>query len=246
MSDVFGPSASYRSAALLLIKGVTWYYLIKRLLDLFLSVVLLIIFSPIMAAIAIIIKIDSKGPIFFKQKRVGSRRIHKNGRWEWEVVEFTCLKFRTMDHCADTTLHQSYVTALIQNNTEKMDELQHGKQTIHKLMFDPRITRIGRFLRKSSLDELPQFINVLMGHMSLVGPRPAIRYEVDVYKPWHKGRFNAQPGITGLQQVKARCTVSFDDQVMYDLEYINHQSLWLDLKIMVMTPLVVLNHHGAW
>jgi lipopolysaccharide/colanic/teichoic acid biosynthesis glycosyltransferase len=245
MGDVLNASSSFKPTSISFRRSKTWYFLIKRSLDFLLAIVLLIIFFLPMLGIAVLIKLDSKGPIFFKQRRVGSYRVRKGDRWTWEVVEFTCLKFRTMMHHADPTIHQSYVAALIQNNIEKMDELQSCKQDIRKLVFDPRITRIGRFLRKYSLDELPQFINVLIGNMSLVGPRPAIGYEVDLYKPWHKGRLNAQPGITGLQQVKARCMVDFDDQVKYDLEYIQNQSLWLDLKILLMTPLVVLRHRGA-
>jgi len=245
MSDVFRVPSTYLSTVWYSSRSVTWYFLVKRLLDFSLSVILLTLFSPVLAVIAILIKLDSSGPILFKQRRIGSRRIYKNGAWNWEVVEFNCLKFRTMIHHADPSLHQAYVTALIQNNVEKMDELQHDTQPIRKLVHDPRITRVGRVLRKYSLDELPQFLNVLMGQMSLVGPRPAIGYEVDLYKPWHMGRLHALPGITGLQQVKARCTADFDDQVKYDLEYIEKQSLWLDLKVMMLTPLVVLRHRGA-
>lgn len=246
MEDITGVSSSNKPAELLFSKDINGYFLTKRFLDISLAVVLLIFFSPLMLILAIMIKIDSPGPVFFKQERIGSRRVLKNGIWIWEAVEFQCLKFRTMVHHADPGLHRAYVTALIKNNSKKMDEIQNGQQPVRKLVHDPRITRIGRTLRKFSLDELPQFINVLFGEMSLVGPRPAIRYEVDSYKPWHRRRLNAQPGITGLQQVKARCTADFDDQVKYDLEYIEKQSLWLDIKIMVMTPILVLKHRGAY
>jgi len=246
MSEVFGTSSANKSAASSFSKSIAWYYFFKRLIDFILVVALLTVFSPLMIMIAILIKIDSRGPIFFKQKRVGSRRISKNGEWAWEVVNFDCLKFRTMVHNADPALHQAYVTALIQNNTQKMDELQGCQANIRKLVRDPRITRIGYILRKYSLDELPQFFNVLFGQMSLVGPRPAIGYEVEVYKPWHNDRFKAKPGITGWQQVKARCTADFDEQVKFDLEYIEKKSLRFDFKIMLMTPMVVLRHRGAY
>jgi lipopolysaccharide/colanic/teichoic acid biosynthesis glycosyltransferase len=245
MGDMFGISIPDRVVALTLGRDKKGYFLVKRLLDLTLAAMFLVLLSPLMAIVAILIKLDSAGPILFKQKRVGAHRVMQNGKWVWEPREFTCLKFRTMIHNADPSIHQAYVTALIQNNTTKMNELQNGKQKILKLEHDPRITKVGHYLRKSSLDELPQFITVLTGNMSIVGPRPAIGYEVAVYTPLHKGRLNAQPGITGLQQVLARCTCDFDDQVQYDLQYIKKQSLWLDLKIMLMTPLVVLKHKGA-
>ncbi len=238
-------SSVSKSVTLPIDQNLYWYYLVKRLLDFSLAVLLLIFFSPIMVVIAILIKLDTNGPVFYRQKRVGTRRVFSDGSWVWETVDFYCMKFRTMVNCADPTLHRNYVTALIQNNQKKMEEIQNGKQTIHKLVNDPRITRVGRVLRKYSLDELPQFFNVLNGEMSLVGPRPAIDYEVALYTPWHKGRFNAKPGITGLQQIEARCTAEFDVQVKYDLEYIAKQSLWLDLKIMVMTPIAIFFHRGA-
>ncbi len=245
MSEIYGGSSSYKSVALLL-NGITWYYLVKRVIDILISIVLLILFSPIMAIAAILIKLDTSGSILFIQKRVGARRVFKDGLWIWEAVEFDFLKFRTMVHNADPTLHKAYVTALIQNNQEMMDELQQCNHPVRKLVYDPRITRTGRFLRKYSLDELPQIFNVLSGEMSLVGPRPAIKYEVDLYQPWHRGRLNTKPGITGLQQVTARCTGSFDDQVKYDLEYIQNKSIWLDLKIIAMTPIAILRHQGAY
>ncbi len=244
MADVVGAPAFFKPAALLR-ERANWYFWIKRALDLILAILLLIGFSPVMAIIAILIVLDSRGPVFFRQERVGSRRVFRDGAWRWERVDFPCLKFRTMVHHADPSIHQAYVTALIRNDAQKMEALQNGSQPVRKLVHDPRITRVGRFLRKSSLDELPQFINVVLGQMSLVGPRPAIGYEVEQYKDWHLQRLNAQPGVTGLQQVRARCTLDFDDQVKYDLEYIARQSLWLDLKIMVMTPFVVLKHRGA-
>jgi lipopolysaccharide/colanic/teichoic acid biosynthesis glycosyltransferase len=146
---------------------------------------------------------------------------------------------------ADSSIHRAYVQALITNDEERMTALQGEATEIRKLIHDSRIIRPGIILRKLSLDELPQLWNVLRGDMSLVGPRPAIPYEVEVYQPWHLGRFQAQPGISGLQQVKARCTSDFDQQVRLDLEYIQNQSMWLDLKIILQTPLVIFSTKGA-
>lgn len=244
MTDIIR-SISLDKSQVLFSTRAAWYYPTKRLLDIALSIILLIIFSPLMALISLLIKLDSNGPVLFRQKRIGSRRVRKDHGWTWEVGEFTCLKFRTMFYNTDPSLHRTYVTALINNDQKKMEELQEGNQAIRKLVNDPRITRIGHKLRKYSLDELPQFLNVLVGNMSLVGPRPPIDYEVEMYQPWHKERLKATPGLTGLQQIKARCTVDFDDQVKFDLDYIAKQSLWLDLKIMVMTPYVVMRHRGA-
>ena len=146
---------------------------------------------------------------------------------------------------ADPSLHQAYVKALIENDEARMTAIQGAPTQPRKLVNDPRIIRPGKLLRKLSLDELPQFWNVLRGDMSLVGPRPAIPYEVEMYKPWHLQRLEAQPGITGLQQVSARCTTDFDRQVQFDIEYINSQSLWLDIKIILKTPLAVISTTGA-
>ena len=147
---------------------------------------------------------------------------------------------------ADPLIHQAYVSALIANDQKQMTALQGKATQTRKLIHDSRIIRPGHILRKLSLDELPQLWNVLRGDMSLVGPRPAISYEVEMYKPWHLGRLQAQPGITGLQQVVARSTSDFDQQVRLDVEYIQNQSLWLDLKIMLQTPLAIISTKGAY
>ena len=146
---------------------------------------------------------------------------------------------------ADSSIHQAYIKALINNDREQIHSLQGDASSTHKLVHDSRITRPGRLLRKLSLDELPQLFNVLRGDMSLVGPRPAIPYEVEMYKPWHLQRLETQPGITGLQQVISRSTADFDEQVQLDIEYIHQQTLWLDIKIMLRTPLVIISTRGA-
>jgi len=233
------------NALYLVAKNRDIYYFSKRVLDFVIALVLLSILSPLMLLIAILIKLYSPGPVFFVQERVGAKRQRRGNQSYWQKTTFRCYKFRTMRINADTSLHQAYMRALIDNDQEKMDELQGHNTKIRKLIRDPRVTRPGRILRKLSLDELPQFWNVLRGEMSLVGPRPAIPYEVELYKSWYLGRLQALPGITGLQQVTARSTFDFDEQMRLDIEYIQNQSFLLDLQIMLQTPLVVISTKGA-
>jgi len=228
-----------------LVEGRNFYYLTKRILDISLALLLLLLVSPILFVISILIVLYSPGPVFFIQERVGSKRLSCGKRSYWKKVTFSCYKFRTMHVNADTSIHQAYVRALIENDKEKMDVLQGQATQTRKLVRDSRITRPGKFLRKLSLDELPQLLNVLCGDMSLVGPRPAIPYEVEMYEPWHMRRLEAQPGITGLQQVTARATADFDQQMKLDVEYVDHQSLWLDIKIILKTPFAVISAKGA-
>jgi lipopolysaccharide/colanic/teichoic acid biosynthesis glycosyltransferase len=224
----------------------TIYFVIKKMIDVLIAATLLIILSPLLSLIAIMIRFSSPGSIFFVQKRVGSKRVLIGNEMYWKKQIFPCYKFRTMYTNSDPSIHQAYVKALIKNDKGEMSAMQNGKTTpIRKLINDPRITPVGKLLRKLSLDELPQFWNVLCGEMSLVGPRPAIPYEVEMYKPWYKRRLEAQPGITGLQQVNARCTVDFEQQVLLDISYIDHQSLWLDIVIIFKTPFVILSTKGA-
>jgi lipopolysaccharide/colanic/teichoic acid biosynthesis glycosyltransferase len=221
------------------------YYFVKRALDLTLATLFLLVLSPLIALIAVLIVLDSRGPVIFSQVRVGSKRWVRDGFSYWRRSEFTCYKFRTMYHNADASLHQAYVQALICNDHQNMSELQGEKTETRKLVHDPRITWVGKYLRKSSLDELPQFVNILRGEMSLVGPRPAIPYEVDEYKPWHLRRLETTPGLTGLWQVSGRSSMDFDDSVRLDIQYIENKSLWLDLKIILKTPLAVISTKGA-
>jgi lipopolysaccharide/colanic/teichoic acid biosynthesis glycosyltransferase len=221
------------------------YFLTKRILDVLLALIILVFLSPLLALIAAAILIYSPGPVLFTQERVGTKRQYRKGNPYWRKESFKIYKFRTMKVHSDSSVHQAYVKALIENDRNQMNLLQGENTEVRKLIHDSRITRPGGLLRKFSLDELPQFWNVLRGDMSLVGPRPAIPYEVEMYKPWHCQRLAAQPGITGLQQVKARCITNFDDQVRLDIEYINDQSLWLDLKIILMTPFVIISAKGA-
>ena len=221
------------------------YYIAKRIIDLSVGLLALFILSPLIALVAILIKLDSPGPIFFIQERVGILRRFSNHVVYWQLHTFRCYKFRTMVCNADPSLHKSYIKALIDNDCKSMTTLQGSDTQIRKLTHDPRVTQLGRILRKSSIDEIPQFINVIKGEMSLVGPRPAIPYEVEMYKPWHFRRLETKPGITGLWQVTARSTCDFDQIVKLDIQYIENQSLWTDIKIILKTPIAVLFCRGA-
>jgi len=226
-------------------RGRSFYFLLKRFIDFWVALLVPIFLLPVFVIISIAIVIDTPGPVFFRQERVGAKRIKRNNGFSWQHSIFTCFKFRTMIHNADSSLHQNFVEAFINADEEGMNECQGEKSQIKKLIHDPRITRVGQFLRKTSLDELPQFWNILKGDMSLVGPRPAIPYEVAVYKPWHFQRLQGMQGLTGLWQVTARCSADFDEMVSLDIEYLNTQSTWLDLKIILKTPFAVISGKGA-
>ena len=217
------------AADILAVQKARRYQRLKRWLDVVISAALLVILSPLLAVLALAVKLHSPGPIIFRQTRLG-----KDGK------PFTCLKFRSMRHGADSFIHERYAVSLIKHHDVGPTE---GKSL--KLERDPRITGLGRILRKLSLDELPQLVNVLKGEMSLVGPRPPLPYEVDAYLEWHHRRFDALPGITGWWQVKGRNRVSFDEMVEMDIYYIEHMSLGLDLKILAMTPWSALHGNGA-
>jgi lipopolysaccharide/colanic/teichoic acid biosynthesis glycosyltransferase len=208
---------------------------IKRVMDIAGSSLALAACSPVLLAIALAVKATSKGPVFFKQQRVG-----QYGQ------KFTFLKFRSMHVNNDHNVHKEFVTKLIAS--EMGGQSPAGRDNnVYKMTNDKRITPIGKFLRRTSLDELPQFINVLRGEMSLVGPRPAIPYELAVYKTWHRRRvLDVKPGITGLWQVTGRSRVKFDDMVRLDLRYATSWSPWLDFKILMRTPLAVIKGSGAY
>jgi lipopolysaccharide/colanic/teichoic acid biosynthesis glycosyltransferase len=216
----------------------------KRAADVLIALTVLLILAPLLLLIALAVKVSSDGPVIFAQERVGRRRRRHDGRWE--ETTFTFYKFRSMYHNNDDSVHRAFVQQLIIANEER-ERLTVVKQecTIYKMENDPRITPIGRILRKTSLDELPQLWNVLRGDMSLVGPRPALPYEVALYKPWHKQRLDVTPGLTGLWQVTARSSVPFDEIIRLDLDYVERQSLWLDIKILALTPIAVISGRGA-
>jgi lipopolysaccharide/colanic/teichoic acid biosynthesis glycosyltransferase len=228
-----------------IIGGRRRYYAIKRGIDICFSFFGMIILLPLFAMISILILVDSPGPVFFTQIRVGAKRIKRDGKYFWQPVHFNFFKFRTMIHNADPSLHQDYVKSFIKADQIGMTDCQGEDTQVKKLVHDPRITRVGHFLRKTSLDELPQFLNILIGDMSLVGPRPAIPYEVAEYKSWHFQRLHGMQGLTGLWQVTARSSSDFDEMVRLDIEYLEKQSGWLDLKIVLKTPYAVLFCKGA-
>jgi len=207
---------------------------LKRVMDIVGSLLALIVASPVFAAVAIAIKATSEGPVFFQQTRIG-----QHGK------PFKFYKFRSMKMGNDATAHKEYVKRLISGNAERHGSNGNGKG-VFKLTADPRITKVGAFLRKTSMDELPQFMNVLKGEMSLVGPRPPIPYEVEAYDVWHRRRLlEAKPGITGLWQVSGRSRVTFDEMVRLDLRYARAWTPWMDIKILLRTPLAVVAGDGA-
>jgi len=207
---------------------------LKRGMDILGSSILLLILSPLLALIALAIKLTSQGRVIFKQERLGQL-----GR------SFKCLKFRTMYADNDPKIHREYVQSFIAGKAEKQ-EASNAEPVVYKIKNDPRVTPIGKFLRKTSLDEFPQFWNVLRGDMSLVGPRPPVPYEFEVYDLWHRRRvLEARPGVTGLWQVSGRSRTCFDDMVRLDLRYAQRWSLWLDLKILLATPRAVFTGEGA-
>ena len=205
-----------------------WGAVLKRSLDIIGSLTALLLFMPMFLIIAVLVKLTSRGPILFCQKRVG-----RYGK------EFTFYKFRTMSPDNDSRIHQEYVAKLIAGDVSR-------STGVYKLVNDPRITPLGRFLRKSSLDELPQFFNVLKNDMSLVGPRPPLPYEFERYRTWHKRRvLELKPGLTGLWQVEGRSRTTFDEMVRMDLRYAIQQSFWFDLKILLQTPSAMFSGRGA-
>jgi lipopolysaccharide/colanic/teichoic acid biosynthesis glycosyltransferase len=210
----------------------------KRMIDIVGSLSLLLLLSPVFAIIAAALKLTSRGPVLFRQKRIGEHG-----------TPFTFLKFRSMYVNNDASEHKEYIRQLIAGQAVKHPTNGNGNgnsEGIFKLTNDHRITRVGSFLRRTSLDELPQLVNVLRGEMSLVGPRPPVPYEVEAYATWHRRRLlEAKPGITGLWQVHGRSSVEFDDMVRLDLRYARNCSLWLDLKILLQTPKAVISGDGA-
>ena len=208
---------------------------VKRTIDIAGSLLALVLSAPLFAFIAIVIKATSKGPVLFKQERIG-----RYGQ------RFTFLKFRSMKSGNDSRIHREFVTNFIAGTGKPVAADDQG-DAVYKILEDPRITRFGKLLRKTSLDELPQFINVLRGEMSLVGPRPPIPYELETYRAWHRRRvLEVKPGITGLWQVSGRSRTTFDEMVRLDLRYARTWTPWLDIKILLQTPWAVLSAAGAY
>jgi lipopolysaccharide/colanic/teichoic acid biosynthesis glycosyltransferase len=206
---------------------------LKRILDIAASSAGIVMLSPLLLIVAALIKMTSRGPVFFKQVRIG-----------FGGKKFRLYKFRSMYTNNDPAIHQEFVKKLIAGQAPVANA---GETASYKIHNDPRVTGIGRFIRKTSIDELPQLFNVLIGNMSLVGPRPPIEYEVEEYDVWHRPRVvEVRPGITGLWQVKGRSKTTFDGMVRMDLEYIHTWSLWLDVKLLFKTPAAVMTGKGAY
>ncbi len=225
------PPADLLVEAFLKEQSRPWHDTAKRCLDVAASLILLVLFSPVALAISVAIRLTSPGPVLFRQVRIGRRG-----------EPFTMLKFRTMHVNGDDKVHRDYVTWFIRSSA---GQPRTGRE-VFKLTNDPRVTQVGRILRKTSLDELPQFWNVLRGEMSLVGPRPPLPFEVEQYQPWHRRRvLEAKPGVTGPWQVHGRSRTTFDEMVRIDLHYARTHSLWTDIKILAATPRAMLTGKGA-
>jgi lipopolysaccharide/colanic/teichoic acid biosynthesis glycosyltransferase len=204
---------------------------LKRVQDVAIAVVAALLLAPVLLIIAVVIKLDSPGPVIFRQRRLG-----KDGS------PFTFLKFRTMVDGNDPSIHQAYVTNLMRACSEDLK----GENGSFKIECDPRVTQVGRILRRTSLDELPQLLNVLRGEMSIVGPRPPVEYEAELYCDRDRRRLEVLPGITGLWQVSGRCETTFEEMIDLDLAYVDTWSAGQDWKIIARTVSVVLNRKGAW
>jgi lipopolysaccharide/colanic/teichoic acid biosynthesis glycosyltransferase len=207
------------------------YLRVKRILDMVFTLLILIPLLIVIAVFAILIRIDSKGPIFFRQKRMGMHG-----------VEFDMFKLRSMYVDSDDLVHRKSIKQYI-NGAALNDKV--NADNLFKLVDDPRVTRIGLFIRKFSIDELPQFINVFRGEMTLVGPRPPLPYEVEEYGPHDWIRLSGKPGLTGTWQVYGRSRVPFQEMVEMDIEYLGEQSLLLDLKLIALTLPVMLKGRGG-
>jgi lipopolysaccharide/colanic/teichoic acid biosynthesis glycosyltransferase len=200
---------------------------VKRLLDVVMALLLLAALLPVLGVVAMLVGLSSSGPILFKQRRLG-----RGGQ------EFWFYKFRTMVDGNDPADHRAYTHALIRGQAQPV-------RGAFKLADDPRVTPLGAFLRRYSIDEFPQLINVLLGHMSIVGPRPPLPYEAELYGPLEWQRLAVTPGLTGLWQVSGRSRLTFEEMIELDLEYIDRWSLWLDVLIIIRTPLAMLAGDGA-
>jgi exopolysaccharide biosynthesis polyprenyl glycosylphosphotransferase len=215
------------------LKRVALFNRMKYALDASVALPLFVALLPLFGVIGLAIKINSKGPVFYRARAIG-----KNG------VEFKMFKFRSMRVNNDACIHKEFVTKLIKGEIGQKTDGDCPKPL--KITNDPRITWIGGLLRKYSLDELPQLINVLLGQMSLIGPRPCLPYEFDVYQDWYKKRAAIRPGITGLWQVAGRSEVAFEEMILLDLYYLYNRSLWMDINLVIETVFVVLSKKGAY
>lgn len=200
---------------------------LKRALDITLSLLALIVLSPLLLAIAVAIKIDSRGPVLFKQERLGR-----------DQKPFTMLKFRSMTTGASDAFHREAVKRTAESKRREIGTF--------KSLDDPRVTRVGKFIRAWNLDELPNLVNILRGDMSIVGPRPALDYELPYYKDWYFRRFDVRPGLTGLWQVKRADAEDFDEMIRMDVDYVERMGLWLDIKLIALTIPSIIRERGAF
>jgi exopolysaccharide biosynthesis polyprenyl glycosylphosphotransferase len=210
-----------------------WQLAVKQAVDLVGATVGLVVAAPLMAVVALAVKLDSPGPVFFRQERVGT-----GGR------RFGVFKFRTMVNGASDAAHRELVSRMLAGDEKETARAGKGSTRVYKLLGDERVTRVGRLLRRTSVDELPQLFNVLRGEMSLVGPRPPIPYEIEAYAHWQYDRLEVRPGITGLWQVSGRNLLTYGQMCELDVEYVRNWSLWLDLMILLKTIPVVLFNSG--
>ncbi len=213
-----------------------FYETVKRIQDFTMALMALVLLSPLWLLFAVIIKLTSPGPVIYRQ----TEALGRYGR------RITMYKFRTMYADMDNSHHKAAIAKFVQG--EHLDTIQKDgkKLRVYKITHDPRVTSVGRILRKSGLDEIPQLVNVLRGELSIVGPRPPLLYEYELYTKEHSRRLEVLPGITGLYQVTARSQVPFEKMVEIDMDYINRRSYWLDLKIILKTPWVLITGMGAY
>lgn len=219
----------------------------KRVVDVLLASVALALLAPVAVLVAAAIRLEGPGPVVFRQERLHARRLRTEQGWAWVTEPFTLFKFRTMVVDADTAPHREYMRAYVTGDVDRLVALRpdRGDGESFRPSHDPRVTRVGRWLRRSSLDEIPQLVNVLRGDMSLVGPRPPLAYESDDYLPHQLRRLAAPCGMTGWAQVRGRTAIDFEELVRLDLEYLDQRSLALDLWILVLTIPTVLSMRGA-
>jgi lipopolysaccharide/colanic/teichoic acid biosynthesis glycosyltransferase len=200
---------------------------LKRAFDIAAAFAALVVLSPLLIALAVIVKLDSRGPVLFKQERLGR-----------DLKPFTMYKFRSMQHNAGDALHRESVKRTAESKRREIGTF--------KSLADPRVTKFGRFIRAWNLDELPNLLNILRGEMSVVGPRPALDYELPYYKDWYYKRFAVRPGLTGLWQVKRADAEDFDEMIRMDVEYVRDMSLGLDLKLIALTIPSIVRERGAF
>ena len=218
------------------------YLGLKRAFDVLAALVALVILSPVLLLVAIAIRLDSNGPIIYRQERVLGGQAPDMPHPERNV--FTFYKFRSMHVNNDPSAHREFIQRYMEGQASTNNGTSH--KPVYKLKHDPRITRVGAIIRRTSLDELPQLVNIIKGDMSWVGPRPAIPYEVEHYSPRARQRLIPQSGLTGLWQVSGRTCLTFDQMVELDIAYSQRRSAWLDLQIMIKTIPTILSRDGAW